>query len=84
MFFKLNLKLQKPNLIYDAAQINLAYQNVEESRYSRKVESEDLKSQIENVNVFSMNMDFDSLAFLSSVTAPYKAISDRASLLTKI
>ncbi len=61
MYHALNLKLQKANSIYDAAQINIAYQNVEESRYSRKFESEKLKSQIENVNIFSLNMDFDKL-----------------------
>lgn len=59
MYHVLNLKLQKDNSIYDAAQINIAYQNIEESRYSRKFESEQLKTQIENINVFSFNIDFD-------------------------
>lgn len=59
MYHALNMKLQKHNSFYDAAIINLAYQKVEESRYSRKFESEKLKSQIENVDVFSLNIDFD-------------------------
>ncbi len=59
LFNLLNIKLQKPNNFYNAAQLNLAYQNIEESRYSRKFGTDKLKSQIENVDVFSLNFDFD-------------------------
>jgi hemoglobin/transferrin/lactoferrin receptor protein len=59
LFNSLNLKLQKPTKLYSAAQINLAYQNIEESRFSRKFQSNLLKSQIEKVDVLTLNFDFD-------------------------
>ena len=78
MYHALNMRLQKATSIYDAAQINIAYQNVEESRFSRKFDSEDLKSQIERVNVFSLNFDFDkTIAKKTTVFYGFEALYNK-------
>ncbi len=61
MYHALNFKLKKGTSFYDAAQINLTYQDMEESRYSRKLNSEKMKTQIEKVDVFTLNVDFDKM-----------------------
>jgi hemoglobin/transferrin/lactoferrin receptor protein len=57
MMHTLGIDLPKEEA-YDQGKIIMAYQNIEESRHSRKYRRNLLKSQIEKVNVFSLNTDF--------------------------
>ncbi|MGK7396971.1 MAG: TonB-dependent receptor plug domain-containing protein [Candidatus Cyclobacteriaceae bacterium M3_2C_046] len=45
--------------IYDQARLNLAYQKIEESRLNRRFGDDRLRNQTENVDVYSLNLDFD-------------------------
>ena len=45
-------------LVYDKAQITVAYQTIEESRHSRRLGVAARKSQIENVKLLTFNADF--------------------------
>ncbi len=47
--------------LFDNLSLNAAYQNVEESRHSRKLNSENLNHRIENVKVYSINADFNKV-----------------------
>ena len=44
---------------YDQGRLILAYQNIEESRNSRKFKAVDLKQRIEHVKTYAFNADFD-------------------------
>lgn len=44
---------------YDGAKAILAYQTIEESRHDRPYQNDLLRSRTENVDVFSLNLDFD-------------------------
>ncbi|MCK5637496.1 MAG: TonB-dependent receptor, partial [Flavobacteriaceae bacterium] len=55
---QLNLELDKEWLNRGA--ITMAFQNIEESRISRKFDSFDRSSQFEKVNVYSLNGDFST------------------------
>ena len=52
---KLNLGNKK---IFDNASLILSFQNIKESRNSRRFNSLNLKSQAEDLNIFSINTDF--------------------------
>jgi hemoglobin/transferrin/lactoferrin receptor protein len=45
--------------IYDKLILTTAYQKFDESRFSRKINSSDLKQFKEQVNIFSLNLDFE-------------------------
>jgi hemoglobin/transferrin/lactoferrin receptor protein len=47
------------NAFYDQARISLAYQDYEESRNNRDFGDDRLRTRTENVDVFSVNFDFD-------------------------
>lgn len=51
------LEMTKSNPLYDRAQLTIAYQNIEESRISRRFKNNSRKSQIEKVKVYSLNYD---------------------------
>lgn len=51
----------KNTLIYDRASISLAFQDIEESRISRNFNNINRKSQLEKVNLFSLNADFQKV-----------------------
>ncbi|WP_187696391.1 TonB-dependent receptor domain-containing protein [Xanthovirga aplysinae] len=55
----LKLNYYRSNKIFDAVKVSLARQTVEESRYSRKLNDEKRRSQIEHVGIWSVNVDFD-------------------------
>ena len=59
MMHDIKLNLNQSNIIYDDAQITLAYQDVEESRHDRKFGKDNLRSRTEKVKVLSVNLDFD-------------------------
>jgi len=44
---------------FDRSRFTLAYQDIEESRVNRRYRNDVLKSQIEEVSVFSMNLDME-------------------------
>ena len=44
---------------FDQSNITLAYQDIEESRHDRRLNTTTLNNRIENVGVFSLNADFD-------------------------
>lgn len=45
--------------MYNDLRITAAYQNFQESRHDRKTESSRIRRQFENVDAFSLNVDFD-------------------------
>jgi len=47
------------SLIYDKLILTTAYQNFNESRFSRKINSDEEKQLKEQVNIFSLNLDFE-------------------------
>jgi len=47
------------NRFYDGLKVALSHQNVEESRYSRKYQADDLISRVENVKIYAVNVDLD-------------------------
>lgn len=51
------LEMAKSNPLYDRAQLTIAYQNIEESRISRRFNNNNRKSQIEKVKVYTLNYD---------------------------
>lgn len=57
MMFAYHLGL-KNTRIYDNAQVTAAYQDIEESRISRRFNNLNKKSQFENVKVLTFNADF--------------------------
>jgi hemoglobin/transferrin/lactoferrin receptor protein len=55
------LGLKSNSGMFDASNVILSYQNVGESRNSRSFNSATLKSQIEKVNVYSLNWDLKKM-----------------------
>jgi hemoglobin/transferrin/lactoferrin receptor protein len=51
------LYLSKKNALYDNARLILAYQKIEESRKDRKFNNPDRNNRIENLDIFSLNLD---------------------------
>ncbi len=51
------LNLSNPNVAYDQARIILSYQDIEESRHTRRFKNNNKVSRIENVKVFALNAD---------------------------
>lgn len=56
-----DLNLKNPESSFRSIHFGLNYQNVEESRHTRKFGSNDLGHRIERVNVFGANLDFQKL-----------------------
>lgn len=57
----LNIKLHDSVIMYDDFQLTLSYQDVIESRHKRLFDNTQLTSRTENVDVISLNLDFDKL-----------------------
>lgn len=51
------LNLSNANLVYDQARVILSYQDIEESRHTRRFKNNNKVSRIENVKVFALNAD---------------------------
>lgn len=58
LFASYALSLSNKNKFYDQGRIILAYQAIEESRNDRRLNKNDLNSQIETVGIYSANADF--------------------------
>jgi hemoglobin/transferrin/lactoferrin receptor protein len=59
LFLSYMLELSKKTKMYDVSRVVLGYQQIEESRITRRFKSNNRDSQIEKVDVFSINADFD-------------------------
>jgi outer membrane receptor protein involved in Fe transport len=59
MLNTLNATYKKSNQLFDQASFNLAYQDYEESRIDRKFQNIDERNRTENVDVISLNLDFN-------------------------
>jgi hemoglobin/transferrin/lactoferrin receptor protein len=59
MMHNLNMNYVKPTWFFDKSNLTIAYQDYQESRNSRKYQSEDLSERVENVFAYSINLDFD-------------------------
>ncbi|MBU8891998.1 MAG: TonB-dependent receptor [Bacteroidales bacterium] len=59
MMHALNVKYSKPNLLFDNSKFTIAYQDYEESRHDRRYRSDELTESTENVDAYSLNIDFD-------------------------
>jgi hemoglobin/transferrin/lactoferrin receptor protein len=58
LFGSYTLALKRNTGIYDDARIILGYQNIEESRYDRNLNSNSLNQRIEQLDILTFNMDF--------------------------
>ncbi|NSW45373.1 MAG: TonB-dependent receptor [Bacteroidales bacterium] len=54
----LKIEYHKKNMLFDDLRLVPAYQNIEESRHDRKFNKNNLNHRIENVDIFSLNIDF--------------------------
>ncbi len=59
MVNSLRVNSNKVTPLWDGFKFQFSNQSYEESRINRKFESSDLKSRIENLNIFSLNTDFN-------------------------
>lgn len=59
MMHRVSATSYQSNPIYDQAKFVFSYQDYEESRNDRRVDSENKRTQIESVNIFNVNLDFD-------------------------
>ena len=58
---RLSVNMNNNASFYDNAVITLAYQNVKEGRHDRKYKDDWLRKREEQVNIFSLNADFDKV-----------------------
>jgi hemoglobin/transferrin/lactoferrin receptor protein len=58
MMTSYTLELSKATKMYDNARLILAYQQIEESRMDRKFKNNNLNNRIENLDVYTLNLDF--------------------------
>lgn len=59
LFAAYHLDLNAEKGIYSKARVTLAYQDIDESRHTRRRGNNWRRSQLENVKVYSLNADFD-------------------------
>jgi hemoglobin/transferrin/lactoferrin receptor protein len=59
MFVSYKLDLTNKRTLWDKARVVAAWQQIEESRYSRRFGSSNLSNRLENVAVYSVNADFE-------------------------
>ncbi|OEK03775.1 hypothetical protein BFP97_06665 [Roseivirga sp. 4D4] len=57
----LQMRFFYPNQFFDQMKMTTAYQTIEESRHDRRYTSDILRSRIEEVDVFSFNLDFEKV-----------------------
>ncbi|MBD0833176.1 TonB-dependent receptor plug domain-containing protein [Aestuariibaculum sediminum] len=64
--------------------IGLSYQNIEESRMNRKFNNDFKKSQIEKVNVFSVNVDLNKTVGKGNLLYGFEVFHDRVNSSAKL
>lgn len=70
----------KSNKLYDKADIVAAYQFLEESRHSKKTANDYRNNQIENVDVYSLNLNFTKGIFGYGYEGIYNDVKSTATL----
>jgi len=83
LMHNISLVSEKSSVISDDLQVVLAYQNLEESRHSRKLNNLNLSHRIEKVDVFSLNVDLrkdlsEPWTFFYGTEILYNNIASRA------
>lgn len=73
----LAIKNTRPRKLFSAFKLNLAHQLYEESRINRKINSDLLKTQVEKVNAYSMNLDFKKSQGIHSFYYGAEAVYNR-------
>ena len=58
MMHNIGIKYEKENLLFSEFKLNVAYQEWEENRTSRKFNNTTYRTQDEHLNIFSLNTDF--------------------------
>ena len=56
-----DLNLKNPESTFQSIHFGVNYQNIEESRHTRKFNNDNLTHRTENVNVFGVNLDFQKI-----------------------
>jgi hemoglobin/transferrin/lactoferrin receptor protein len=59
LFASYNLLMDEETTYYDKAQLIVGYQNIEESRITRRFNGADLNHQYEKLDILTFNLDFD-------------------------
>lgn len=54
-----HLSLNNTSALYNKAQVIVGYQNIEESRHTRRFNNTSLNHQIEQLDILTLNVDFD-------------------------
>lgn len=62
---------------YDAFRLNISHQNVKESRHDRRFEDNHLNNRYENVNVSTINFDFDKKSENSETFYGFESIYNK-------
>jgi hemoglobin/transferrin/lactoferrin receptor protein len=57
LFTSYQLEINKQHILYDFARLTLGYQQIEESRFDRKFNSTSLNQRIEDLNIYTLNVD---------------------------
>jgi len=55
----LNITNKSKNIVYDSFKLISAYQSYKESRHSRKLNNDDISQRFEELDIFSVNIDFN-------------------------
>ncbi|MCP9756083.1 TonB-dependent receptor [Lacihabitans sp. CCS-44] len=66
----------KNTFLYDKAMVSLAFQDIKESRISRNFNNITRKSQFENVNLFSLNADFQKNIDEHTITYGFETVGN--------
>ncbi len=66
----------KNTFLYEKAMVSLAFQDIEESRVSRNFNNVNRKSQLEKVNLFSLNADFQKVLDKHTLTYGLEAVGN--------
>ncbi len=61
MMSTLSAKYTDTTKLFDEVKLVVAYQKYEESRHDRKFDKKDIRERTENVDAYSVNLDFDKL-----------------------
>jgi hemoglobin/transferrin/lactoferrin receptor protein len=67
-----DLNIKNENAFFQSIHFGLSYQNIEESRHSRKFNNNSLSHRIENVNVIGSNIDFQRIKGSNNIRFGYE------------
>ena len=83
MMHRLGIKNNSSTKLYDQIKVGVAYQNYQESRHDRRVNSKQLRNQFERVDALSLNLDLDKkltekLVLFYGAEAVYNRVGSKA------